>query len=68
MHFRVKFWARVKIKLQIVLKPSGPGGLSFVTPFVLYIGKTCTSHGPNMVHFKSDVISVKKFKKLKNAF
>ena len=37
-------------------------------PFVLYIGKTWPSHGPNMAHFKSDVISVKNFKKFKNAF
>ena len=36
-------------------------------PFVLYIGKTWPSHGPNMVHFKSDVISVKNFKKLKKS-
>ena len=37
-------------------------------PFVLYIGKTWPSHGPNMAHFKSDVISVKNFKKFKNEF
>ena len=37
-------------------------------PFVLNIGKTWPSHGPNMVHFKSDVSSVKKLKKFKNAF
>ena len=37
-------------------------------PFLLYIGKTWPFHGPNMVHFKIDVISVKNFKKFKNAF
>merc|ERR1711954_458018 len=37
-------------------------------PFVLCIGKSGPSHGPNMVHFKSDVISVKNFKKLKTHF
>merc|ERR1712112_144072 len=37
-------------------------------PFVLYIGKTWPSHGPNMAHFKSDVISVKNLKNLKTQF
>merc|ERR1712112_645895 len=37
-------------------------------PFVFYIGKTWPSHGPNMAPFKSDVISVKNFKKIKNKF
>ena len=31
-------------------------------PFVLYIGKTWTSHGPNMVQFNFQVISAKNFK------
>ena len=37
-------------------------------PFLLYIGKTCPFHGPNMARFKTDVISVKNFKNFKNAF
>ena len=37
-------------------------------PFVLNIGKTWPSHGPNMVHFKSDVSSVKKLQKFKTHF
>ena len=32
-------------------------------PFVLYIGKTWTSHGPNLVQLTFQVISAKKIKK-----
>ena len=37
-------------------------------PFVLYIGKTWTSHGPNMVQFNFQVISAKNFKIKKKPF
>ena len=30
-------------------------------PFVLYIGKTWPSYGPNMVHLKSDIMKITYF-------